>query len=504
MRILFVAPEGIPFSKTGGLGDVVGGLPKELAALGQEVAVLLPRHRGASLREPVVHTSLTVPVGEELRFPSVTGGVVQDGVRYFFLDDPEYFDRETLYGGPSGDYSDNPERFAEFSRAALEFAKLVWLPDVFHCHDWQTALLPVFLKTLYATDPILARIPTILTIHNLGYQGLFARSALRRAGLPENLFSIDGLEFFGRANFLKGGMVFTDWLTTVSKRYAQEIQTPEFGCGLEGVIRQRGERVVGILNGVDYSAWSPENDGLIAANYSPQNLEGKQSCKRDLLEQYRLPSESLERPLVGIISRFVDQKGFDLVVEAAEEMLKENLQIVALGTGLPEYEEFFRLLADRHPRKVGVRIAYDNTLAHKIEAGADLFLMPSLYEPCGLNQIYSLRYGTLPVVRATGGLDDTVEPYDPKTGAGVGFKFREYSAAALVGCLRDALRTYRDRNAWRRLQANAMAKDFSWKASATQYIHLYDKARNIGIPRASETSVQLAGSEAARAAAKPS
>jgi starch synthase len=504
MKILFVAPEGIPFSKTGGLGDVVGGLPKELAALGQEVAVFLPRYRGASLREPLVHPSLTVPVGPELRFPSVVGGVVQDGVRYFFLDDPEYFDRETLYGGPAGDYPDNPERFAEFSRAALEFAKLVWRPDVFHCHDWQTALLPVFQKTLYAADPLLASIPVLLTIHNLGYQGLFPREALDRVGLPERLFSIDRLEFFGRVNFLKGGMAFTDWLTTVSRRYAEEIQTPEFGCGLEGVIRQRADRLVGILNGVDYSAWSPENDKFIAAQYSARDLAGKQACKRDLLEQFGLPAENLDRPLVGIISRFVDQKGFDLVVEAAEQMLKEDLQIVALGTGLPEYEEFFRLLADRHPRQVAVRIAYDNTLAHKIEAGSDLFLMPSLYEPCGLNQIYSLRYGTLPLVRATGGLDDTVVPYDPQSGAGSGFKFQAYTAAALVSCLHEAVALYRDRKAWQRLQLNAMQLDFSWKASASRYIALYDAARKTGISAAPASSVQLGIGGKARASAESS
>jgi starch synthase len=488
MRILFVAPEGVPFSKTGGLGDVMGGLPKELSALGHEIAVLLPRYRGTKIDATVVHRSLTVPLGSDLRFPSIVGGFLQDGVRYFFLDDPEYFDRQTLYGGPAGDYLDNPERFGEFSRAALEFAKILWQPDVIHCHDWQTALVPVFLRAIYAADPVLASVPCVLTIHNMGYQGLFERSVLGRIGLPERLFSIDVLEFYGRVNFLKGGIVYTDWLTTVSRRYAEEIQTPEFGCGLEGVIRTRMERLVGILNGVDYSAWSPENDHFIARRYSSADLAGKRACKRDLLGEFHLPDGPSDPMLVGVISRFVDQKGFDLVLEAAEKILTQDLQIVALGTGIPEYEEFFRALAAKHPDKVGVRIAYDNTLAHKIEAGADLFLMPSRYEPCGLNQIYSLRYGTLPLVRATGGLDDTVEPFDPKTGAGTGFKFEDYSAKALLASLSEALDAYRDGGAWRRLQLNAMSRDFSWKASASRYVSLYEKAQKERISGAAGSS----------------
>jgi starch synthase len=500
MRVLFVAPEGIPFSKTGGLGDVIGGLPKELAALGHEVAVLLPHYRGTKIQPTLVHASLTVPVGYELRFPSIVGGFSQDGVRYDFLDDPEYFDRETLYGGPAGDYADNPERFAEFSCAALEYAKLVWRPDVIHCHDWQTALLPVFLKTLYANDPILSRIPTVLTIHNMGYQGIFDRPVLGRVGLPERMFSIDGMEFFGRVNFLKGAIIWADWITTVSRRYAQEIQTYEYGCGLEGVLRNRADHLVGILNGVDYSAWSPESDSHIAVRYSAGDLSGKAVCKHDLLEQFGLPTNKLDRPLIGIISRFVDQKGFDLFVEAADEILKEDIQIVALGTGMPEYEAFFRKLAADRPRQVAVRIAYDNTLAHKIEAGSDIFLMPSRYEPCGLNQIYSLRYGTLPLVRATGGLDDTVESYNPKTGAGTGFKFEKYDAASLVACLREAIRVWDDQKAWRQLQSNAMARDFSWRASAGRYADLYQAARKSRIPAAVASSVALGAGDPAKAA----
>ncbi len=430
MRILFVASEGLPFSKTGGLADVVEGLPKALVALGHEVGVVLPRYRGTKV-SAIVLPSLTIPMGNRLRFPAVADGTLVAGVRYYFVDDPEYFDREQLYGEQGTDYPDNAERFAEFSRAAIEIAKHIWPPDVIHCHDWQTALVPVLLRTLYADDLLVRGVPVVFTIHNLGYHGLFPREILGRLGLPENLFHMDALEFYGKVNYLKAGLVFSDYLTTVSRKYAQEIQTPEYGHGLDGVVRRRADSLQGILNGVDYSAWSPEQDKLIAAQYSA---------------------------------------------------------IVALGTGEPKHESLFRELASRFPGKVGVKIAYDNTLAHKIEAGADIFLMPSRYEPCGLNQIYSLRYGTVPVVRATGGLDDTIEPFDAKSGRGNGFKFEAYTGQALVGCIRQALTVYQDDQAWRKVQANGMAQDFSWKVSAVQYAQLYEKARKGRISRAAGSS----------------
>jgi starch synthase len=476
MRILFVASEGLPFAKTGGLADVIEGLPKALAQLGHDVAVVLPRYRGLDAGKTLL-PSLTIPLGSRTRFPAIRGGFALRRVRYYFVDDPEYFDRENLYGDRSGDYPDNPERFAEFSRAALEVAKLLFRPEVIHCHDWQAALLPVFARTVYASDPAFAEVATILTVHNLGYPGLFPRETLGRIGLPPELFTLDGLEYYGKLNFLKGGMLFADYLTTVSRRYAQEIQTEEFGYGLEGIVHRRADRLVGILNGVDYSAWDPRRDRLLAARYSPANLAGKQRCKKDLLAVMGLPEENLSRPLVGIVSRFVDQKGFDLIAEVAEAMLEEDLALVALGTGLPRYEELFLKLAAREPGRVAVRIGYDNVLAHKIEAGADIFLMPSRYEPCGLNQIFSLRYGTVPVVRATGGLDDTIEPFDPETGRGTGFKFSAYDGRAMLDSLRQALAAFRDPEAWRRLQLNGMAQDFSWKASAAEYAALYAAAR---------------------------
>lgn len=487
MRILFVSSEGLPYSKTGGLADVVEALPKALVAAGHEVAVLLPRYRGNKATGTAL-PNLTIPMGTSVRFPSIMEGDTIAGVRYFLVDDPEYFDRDFLYGDKSGDYKDNAERFSEFSRVAIEFVKRVWLPDVIHCHDWQAALVPLILRTQHANDPVVRALPVVFTIHNLAYQGLFPYAVLRDIGLPDTLFTMDRLEFYGKVNFLKGGLIFSDYLTTVSRRYAKEIQTPEYGAGLEGVIRGRGERLVGILNGVDYSIWSPEVDTFIPQHYSAQNLDGKKVCKRALLENFGLPTDNLERPLVGIISRFVDQKGFDLIAEVGAELMEDDLTLVALGTGLPEYEKLFKDLAEKYPSRFGLKIGYDNALAHRIEAGSDMFLMPSAYEPCGLNQIYSLRYGTVPVVRATGGLDDTIQNFDPKTGQGTGFKFEEYSGTALLQCLQTALKTYRNGAAWRKLQANGMSKDFSWKASAAAYVTVYEAAKRARIPTMSRTS----------------
>lgn len=487
MKILFVASEGVPYSKTGGLADVIDGLPRALHAMGHEVAVLLPRYHGNKIKSTLV-SSVTISLGDELRFPAIGEGQAVGGVRHLFVDDPAFFDRPQLYGDKDGDYPDNAERFAEFSRAAIECMKRVWLPDVVHCHDWQAALVPVLLRTQHANDPVVRSLPVVLTIHNLAYQGVFPQTVLEKIGLPKSLFTIDALEFYGKVNFLKGGLIFANYLTTVSRRYAKEIQTAEYGSGLDGVIRERADQLVGILNGVDYGAWSPEADTLIAQNYSVHNLKGKEACKKDLLASFRLPEENLERPLLGIVSRFVDQKGFDLLAEIAGDLMKEDVAIAALGSGLPEYEELFKSLAQKYRERLGLKIGYDNVLAHKIEAGADMFLMPSRFEPCGLNQIYSLRYGTVPIVRATGGLDDTVQKFVPKTQQGTGFKFESYDGKALLECIRTALRTFRDTKAWRAVQANGMNKDFSWKVSATSYVTLYEAAKRSRIPRVAGSS----------------
>lgn len=487
MKILFVAPEGLPYSKTGGLADVIEGLPRALRELGHQVAVVLPRYRGNRVTSTLV-SSVTVALGDALRFPALAEGPSVNGTRYFFVEDAEYFDRAQLYGNKNEDYPDNAERFTEFSRAAIEFAKRVWLPDVIHCHDWQTALVPVLLRTQHAKDPVVRSLPVVLTLHNLGYQGIFPTAALRACGLPDSLFTMDRLEFFGRVNFLKGGLNFADYLTTVSRRYAQEIQTPEYGFGLEGILHHRAERLQGILNGVDYAVWSPEADTVIAQNYSLHNLDGKKACKKDLLAELHLPEENLERPLIGMVSRFVDHKGFDLIAEIAGELAKENVALAVLGMGEGKYETLFKELAAKYPARIGVKIGYDNILAHKIEAGADMFLMPSRYEPCGLNQIYSLRYGTAPIVRATGGLDDTVQPFDARTREGTGFKFETYAGAALLDCIREALRAFRESDVWGVLQRNGMAKDFSWKAPAQAYVSVYEAAKRARIPRVLGTS----------------
>jgi len=476
LRILFVASEGLPFSKTGGLADVVEALPKALVAQGHEVAVVLPRYRGTKATA-VVMPSVTIPLGTRLRFPAIADGTLLHGVRYYFVDDPSYFDRDGIYGGSAGEYPDNAERYSELCRAAIEIAKHVWPADVIHCHDWQTALLPLLLRTSYADDPVVKDLPVVFTIHNMGYQGHFGKEVLERAGIPASVFQPGGIEFFGKVNLLKGGLIFSDYLTTVSPKYAQEIQTSEFGFGLEGVTRSRRDRLTGILNGVDYAAWSPDKDELIAMKYSAKDLSGKQVCKIELLESFGLAQEQLERPVLGIVSRFANQKGFDIFAEQARELMREDLLLVVLGTGDPKHEEFFRALASAYPERVGVKIAYDNVLAHKIEAGADMFLMPSRYEPCGLNQIYSLKYGTVPIVRATGGLDDTVETFDVEHGTGTGFKFTEYSGAALLYAVKQALHHYADQRIWKRIQLNGMAKDFSWKAPAAEYAKLYGAAR---------------------------
>jgi starch synthase len=476
LRVLFVASEGLPFSKTGGLADVVEALPKALVAAGHEVAVVLPRYRGTKATAVVI-PSLTIPVGGRLRFPAVADGTTISGVRYFFVEDPAYFDREGIYGGSRGDYADNPERYSEFCRAAIEISKHVFPADVFHCHDWQTALVPVLLRTIYGDDPLVKDLPVVFTIHNLGYHGQYGREVLERAGIPAPLFNPNGLEFFGNVNLLKGGLVYSDYLTTVSRRYAQEIQTPEFGYGLDGVVRSRADRLVGILNGVDYSAWNPETDPFITARYSAKDLSGKQACKQELLEIFGLPRQHIARAVIGIVSRFADQKGFDLIAERAHDLMREDVALVVLGTGERRYEEMFRALAAAYPDRAAVRIAYDNAIAHKVEAGADMFLMPSHYEPCGLNQIYSLKYGTVPIVRATGGLDDTVEVFNLEHGTGTGFKFEEYSGAALMYAIRQALHHFVDERIWKRIQLNGMNKDFSWRAPAAEYAKVYEAAR---------------------------
>jgi starch synthase len=480
MHIAFVASECVPFSKTGGLADVVGALPRALAAAGHEVSVYIPRYRLTRIpEERTVVQSITVPFDDRYRFCSIVTGAGYPGVRFFFVDYPPYFDRDGLYGTASGDFPDNAERFAMFCRAVLEGSKILGVPDIFHCHDWQASLVPVLLRTQYVEDPAFRNCGIVLTIHNIGYQGLFPAEILPLLMLPWDLFTIAKMEFFGNVNFLKGGIAYSDFVTTVSKRYSQEIQTTEYGFGLEGVLKERAQTVTGILNGVDYDAWSPETDKFIAAHYSSEDLSGKQECKRDLLASFGLQNADSNLPVIGIVSRFAAQKGFDLIGQILDRLALEDVLLTVLGSGDKLYEEMFLRLARQVRHKLAVKVAYDNALAHKIEAGADMFLMPSHYEPCGLNQIYSLKYGTAPIVRATGGLDDTIDPWDPRTKKGTGFKFIEYTGEALLRTIHQAMQVYRDQASWQKLMRNGMSKDFSWRVAAREYVRVYEKVRQL-------------------------
>ncbi|WP_446744235.1 glycogen synthase GlgA [Silvibacterium acidisoli] len=479
MHIVFAASECIPYVKTGGLADVIGALPKEIAALGHRVTVYLPYYRQvrekAPEKKPVIR-SITIPFEYYNRFVTILDGGLHEGVQICFVDCPELFDRESLYATPTGDYLDNWERFGLFGRAVLEATKQLGVPDIFHVHDWQAAMIPVYLRTTYYFDPALRNAGCVLTIHNAGYQGWFPPQTIERLLLPWDIFTMDKVEQYDTFNYLKGGIVYSDAITTVSRRYAEEITTPEFGNGLDSVLRSRGADLHGILNGVDYTLWNPETDHNIAAHYTPKKLAGKLECRRDLLHAFGASQVADETPVLGIVSRFATQKGFDLIAQIANRLLNEDVFLVALGTGEPYYEGLFRSLHEQYSGRISVRIGYDDALAHKVEAGSDIFLMPSRYEPCGLNQIYSLKYGTVPVVHATGGLDDTVEEWNGEEKTGTGFKFHDQNADSFLAAIHRAADLFRDdKNAWTTLMRNGMGKDFSWKEPARQYAALYEE-----------------------------
>lgn len=462
-----VASEATPFAKTGGLADVTGSLPGALHALGYRVAVLLPLYREVRLdRARRIYDSLPIWLGG-VRYDT---SIQQAGetIPHYFLDCPRLYDRNGIYGAAAGDFPDNHIRFAVLSRAAVEVARRIFRPDVIHCHDWQASLTPAYLKTTFANDPTFFSIRTLLTIHNLGYQGLFPKTAMGEIGLDASLFQPEGVEFFGQVNFLKAGILYSDAINTVSRGYAREIQTPEYGFGLDGLLRKRGSALSGILNGADYGQWDPEIDPYLAANYSARDLSGKRACKLALLREFGFDTAgAADRPLLGIVSRFASQKGADLIAAIGAQLAKENLWLIVEGSGDALYEQMFRALALAHPGRVAVRVAYDEPLAHRIEAGSDIFLMPSRYEPCGLNQIYSLRYGTIPVVRATGGLDDTINE-------STGFKFQDYTGAAFLEAIRAALAEFEQPEKWTARMLRAMSMDFSWNVSAREYARLYE------------------------------
>jgi len=482
LRVLMVCPEAVPFAKTGGLADVAGALPEALAQLGCDVRCVMPRYRQVDVQEfGLRRTDIALSqsfAGEPMACGVWT--VERNAVAWYFIDAPQFFDREQLYAVSGEDYPDNFERFTFFAQQALALTrKLDWRPDVIHCHDWQTSLVPVYLKipvttdALDTTEPFYRGIRTLFTIHNIAYQGLFPKEKLPLTGIGWEHYTVERLEYWDKLNFLKAGLVYSDRLSTVSKRYSEEIQSSnEFGRGMEGVLGWRSKDLTGILNGIDTADWNPETDHHLPKRYGVSDLRGKQTCKRMLLREMGM-EEKAGTPLVGIISRLDDQKGFDLIEAAFDDIMALGVDVVVLGTGTPKYHEMLERMAKSYVGRVAVNLTFDNALAHRIEGGADLFLMPSKFEPGGLNQLYSLRYGTIPVVHATGGLYDTVSEYAATTETGNGFSFSPYSAEALVQALRRAVSLFPDRPRWRRLMRHTMMQDFSWNASAQEYLALY-------------------------------
>lgn len=482
MRITVVASEAVPFAKTGGLADVAGALPCALSHLGHEVSLILPHYRQVRTSgQRVRHTgvSFQVPVGREPARAGVAESRLPDAdVPVYLVENGTYFDRDGLYGTAKGDYPDNCARFAFFARATIEVMKRLELaPQVIHCNDWQTGLIPAYVRLLADDNGELDRAGLLFTVHNLAYQGLFPADEMDLIGLSRDHLNMHELEFHGQLSFIKGGLVFGDVINTVSERHAHEIQQPEFGAGLDGVLRSRSADVHGVVNGIDYAVWNPETDPHIAASYGPTDLHGKRLCKRELQRLSRLPERDV--PLLAMISRLDPQKGLDLVCEALPDLMNRDVQFVLLGTGNGLIQKRLEALGRAFPDKAAMHITYDNVLAHQIEAGADMLLMPSRYEPCGLSQLYSLKYGAAPIVRAVGGLADTVVNCTSKTlegGTANGFTFKEYSSDALLDVVRRAVTLHRDRAAWERLMKIGMTQDWSWSRSAKQYVTLYMKA----------------------------
>ncbi len=479
--VLMIGSEALPFSKTGGLADVLGALPPALARLGWDVTLAVPRYRGTTAgtlveRAPIALGAFHADVGF-FEAPLVPGA------RVVLIDEPTLYDRDALYATAAGDYPDNPRRFALLVRAAFEFVtRRHSRPSIVHAHDWQGGLAGPYLRTSFANHETLGGVPSVFTIHNMAYQGLFEPDWLPRLDLPWSLAGMGHMEYWGKISFLKGAIMSANVVTTVSAQYAREIQTPEFGCGLDGVLRERSADLVGILNGIDTEQWDPARDPHLPAPYSQQDLAGKKAAKAAVLGRYGLKADgdALARPMIGMISRMVDQKGLDLIEALAPDLAGLGATFVILGTGDARYENFWTSMARTYPDRIGVRVGFDEGLAHLIEAGSDMFLMPSRFEPCGLNQMYSLRYGTVPIVRRVGGLADTVTddegPARVAGGPATGFVFVDYTPAALLETLGRALKAFADPARWRKIQANGMALDHSWDRSAREYVKIYERA----------------------------
>jgi starch synthase len=475
LKVLLTASEMSPYAKTGGLADVVGSLPKALSNLGNvDVWTVIPKYKmiddaGYGLKE--VPGAIRFNMGGRVHEIRVKYLKLAEDWKAYFIDSEEYFGRDGLYG-----YHDDAGRFAFFARAVLEASKALNLkPDIIHCNDWHTGLVPTYLKTLYRSDPFFKGTATVFTVHNLGYQGVFPKEILPMLDLGWEEFKLGKLEFWDNISFIKGGLAYSDVINTVSKNYSEEIQTPWYGENLDGLLSYRRDALYGIVNGLDYDVWNPATDQAIARNYDISSIESKVENKLALQGENNMP-EDPQTPLIGVVSRLTYQKGLDIVADAIHDMSHQGIQIVLLGTGDEHYQDRFRKLAYDFPSSVGVNLTFSDPMARRIYAGSDMFLMPSRYEPCGLGQLISMRYGTIPIVRRTGGLADTVQKYDPDTGQGTGFHFEEESPAALMSAVRKALEIYSDKDNWRRLVLNAMKADFSWTNSAREYVNLYRKA----------------------------
>jgi starch synthase len=484
MRVAFISPEIVPFAKTGGLADVAGALPQALARSGHQVKVFMPLYKQVDIGKHGMvsyKTGLNVKVaGRDEEF-DLLHLEDESGCEFFFIKIDKYFGRDGLYVDPqtTKDWPDNDERFIAFSRAVLEsFSAIEFKPDIIHCNDWQSGLIPAYLRCSDFGTGLLAGTRTILTIHNIAYQGIFPDTTFRKLGIDAKYWApMSGFEYYGKVSFLKAAIHYADILNTVSERYAQEIQSSnEYGYGLEGVLHDRTADLYGVVNGIDYSIWNPATDELIKANYRPEKLGSKQKNKNELKRRNKLPMVRRDVPLIGMISRLADQKGFDLFEQVADQLFELDIQMVILGTGDEKYHKMLTELAEKNPKKLGINLKFDNELAHLIEAGSDMFLMPSRYEPCGLNQLYSLKYGTVPIVRETGGLADTIENCNPAKSSGTGFVFKNYDAVEMLNTIRFAVEVYKNKKVWQQLMLNGMAKDFSWGKSAEKYQELYEKA----------------------------
>jgi starch synthase len=486
MNILYVVSEVVPFAKTGGLADVAGAFPQAIKEQGHEIRVTIPKYSTFSERKYRIHEvirlkDIEIPLGNSNHSSSVRSAFIMNSkvkVQVYFLVNDKFYDRNGIYisTNTKKEFPDNDERFAFFCKGTLEtLKKLGWKPDIIHCNDWQTGLIPAYLKTIYKDDPFFKKTNTVFTIHNLAYQGNFPQESFKKTGLPDEIFNMHGIEFYGQCSFLKAGIVYSDIITTVSEKYAQEIRTKEeYGFGFEKLLDKRKQDLYGILNGADYSIWDPSIDTLIPNKYNFSTIDKKIENKKALVRKFGLDfNENV--PVIGMISRLADQKGFDLLEQGIKDIMNLKLQLVILGTGEKKYHELLQEFQKKYPKNIAVQLAYSDQIAHLIEAGSDMFLMPSKYEPCGLNQIYSLKYGTVPIVRATGGLDDTIEQFDPETGKGTGFKFTKYSDVEMVKSIKKAMKLYENKKLWLKLIKNGMSKDFSWEVSAKKYVSLYKK-----------------------------